>query len=183
MRIFVSGDWHFGHKKMVEAEHRPEDFEKRIIQRHREALQNGDFLIVLGDNALGKEGTEMLVEFLWSLRSGGISLATVRGNHDPDSISKGMSHGWGFVADTFTFRMFGKMILFTHEPAVDLEGIADLNIHGHLHNIDGHRGQLIQDGLHVLYSSELCDYRPVPLEFMATGKTPKWEKGRMVSAS
>lgn len=166
---------------MIEAEHRPADFERRIMERHTAVLRPSDALIVLGDNALGKTGEEMLGEFVRGLADSGSYLFSVRGNHDQESMGRRLFEGWGFVGDSLTLKMFGKRILFTHEPVQDLFG-ADLNIHGHLHSIDGHRGKLINDGSHALYSSELCDYRPVPLEFMASGATPKWENGRMVRA-
>jgi calcineurin-like phosphoesterase family protein len=68
-------------------------------------------------------------------------------------------------------------ILFTHEPVIGLhlpDGI-DYNIHGHLHDLDGHRGPIERDGHHILISIELMQYKPISLErLLEIGSTPKW---------
>lgn len=55
----------------------------------------------------------------------------VRGNHDKHSNSWYMNNGFDFSCDAMLFRN----IWFTHKPADFLPDGAELNIHGHLHNI------------------------------------------------
>lgn len=182
-RLFVTSDWHFGHEKMVELTHRPADFEDRILGHHLDMLRYGDTLINCGDVALGGPGTEAATRLLAGLKSVGVSLVCVRGNHDPSGgFCKLQSMGFDFVCDSIGMRYMGRQLLFTHVPATDMAGV-DINVHGHLHHLDGHRGSLIQDGKHILISSELCDYRPVPMDLvLKLGGSPQWVGGRFVRA-
>ena len=61
----------------------------------------------------------------------------VRGNHDSKSYSWYSEHGWDFIAERITMKMFGKTIAFSHMPIKD-DGY-DINIHGHFHNSDHRR--------------------------------------------
>lgn len=179
-RIFVSSDWHFGHEKLWNFG-RPRNFDERICEAHATALVGGDTLINCGDFAIGRSGENRCAALLSGLRVKGVHLIGVRGNHDPDTVTRCQRMGWDFVADLFRFTYCGKHLMFTHEPW-DIGSGIDLNIHGHLHDLDGHRGSLVRDGRHVLISSELCDYRPVPLDQALRLGTPRWQKGRFVSA-
>lgn len=201
-RIWLASDWHFGHEKILELEVRPQDYEARIVDSVLSTLQPQDILLNLGDWGLYKTGLERVEALLKLLQSRGIKTWGILGNHDP-KLLRAMSLGFHMVAESLSFEMFGKNILFTHIPA-DWEHMGtvprvankntkdptdyypfDVNIHGHLHNIGGHgiRGDFFNDGHHILISSELCDYHPILLETALRFRVPKWEGGRFVEAA
>jgi calcineurin-like phosphoesterase family protein len=169
-----------GHKAVVELGHRPTNYEDLIFDNIRAAgLEEGDVLLNLGDVYL-YEGEPLVKEILTWVKSRGASSVLVPGNHDSSKFGKLMRMGWSWVCDRMSLKYHGKNFLFTHVP-VETPFEEDLNVHGHLHQVDGHRGGLIRDGKHVLISMELLKYRPIPLEVVAQlSETPLYVLGRFV---
>lgn len=122
------------------------------------ALKKKDCLIHIGDVCIGKD-TEMHKKYIEPLICRKI---LVLGNHDRKSWSWYMEHGWDFVCDVFRLTYGGKVILFSHKPAY-WDGEWEVNIHGHLHNITGHRKdeKRCHDDFTRLYSPELMNYKCV----------------------
>lgn len=130
MKILIISDTHFGHKLIKEE--MGEDFEELIIKRWNERVRPIDTVIHLGDFSLGKFKDYSLSDsvLMWRNQLNG-TLVLVRGNHDNESDSWYMKHGFTFSATTIDFKHMGKRILFSHEPREF--GDFDINIHGHLH--------------------------------------------------
>ncbi len=135
MNIWLIADTHFGHKEMTALADRPPGFENRITKHWINMVQDADFVIHLGDvfwNAVPHWQT------VFSSLPGRKML--VVGNHDKKTLHWYMNNGFEFACHSFTWHIYGKSILFSHEPAPFFD--EDLNIHGHLHT-DVYRGFLL----------------------------------------
>lgn len=137
---------------------RPENFNE-LLWKGLNLVSNSDILIHLGDICIGKDNDvhERLSGYKFKK-------ILVRGNHDHKSNNWYLSHGWDFVCDTFSATLFGRSILFSHEP-VDISNRYDIdfNVHGHCHNSTR---DAIVDERHILYAPELNNYKPVNLQKM-----------------
>lgn len=179
MNIYLTTDTHFNHEKMIDYCGRPDNFEELIFKGLKE-MQCCDLLIHLGDICIGKdlETHNKLKEILKCKR------ILVKGNHDKKSNSWYLENGWDFVCNEFKDKLFGKDILFSHEP--NITGDYDLNIHGHLHN-NLHRllrKEFINDteeerNIHFLYkltkknkllAIENTNYKPINLQSFICNK-------------
>jgi len=170
-----------GHDKLVELAPRPADFEQQIFRNYTQVpWKPGDTLIITGDMALYPRGHKLAEELNGALRTLGVHLVLIKGNHDPKSIFRCQKMGFDVAMDAMRLTFHGKNLYFTHEPIGMLGNT--INIHGHLHSLDSHRGTFDRDGRHILLSSELMDYRPIALTRLLQIGTPKWEGGRFVSA-
>lgn len=135
--IYVTGDWHLGHKKIIELAHRPEDFGSEITNNHGVGIERNDVLIHLGDVALGRAGIDLAAYYLARMAGFGVRLIACRGNHDA-GLPQLMAMGFHFACDSFKMRYMGHDLIFSHEPIHNDLFTGDLNIHGHLHHIEGH---------------------------------------------
>lgn len=126
-QIWLTTDTHFGHANMVKLCHRPEDFEKRIIDNWYQVVRPEDIVIHLGDVTWHVK--DYLDDVVAKLPGKKI---LVRGNHDEKSLMYYMKHGFDLAVDSLSMKYRGLDILFTHEPKIFHEH--DINIHGHLHN-------------------------------------------------
>lgn len=157
MKVYAISDTHFNHKKLIEYG-RPEDFEDRILTALRKA--SGDMLIHCGDFAIGGD-EEAHFRFMHATQ-GFKTRVLVRGNHDHKSNAWYYHQGWDFVCDSFSAKLFGKKILFTHIPAK--KGGFDHNIHGHLHGnahrLEGEVAELYEPGYHIDLAPEIRNYAP-----------------------
>jgi Predicted phosphoesterase or phosphohydrolase len=84
----------------------------------------------------------------------------VKGNHDKQSYSWYMSHGFDFACEQLTMLFGGLNIIFTHKPLIFHE--YDVNIHGHLHNV----ATVDSVCKHYLIALEYTGYKPVLLSNM-----------------
>lgn len=135
MNCLITSDTHLGHCKLVTSGERPLNFERLILDNHKNAISEKDVLIHLGDVCLHKELHWHNI-FLSKIKC---KRWLIKGNHDKRSNTWYLDKGWDFVADSIVLKMFGKTILFTHKPEIKLYSDSfDINIHGHLHN-DNHR--------------------------------------------
>lgn len=182
--IFVCSDWHLGHEKIATLTYRPPNFAELIFDHLKAAgFQEGDVLLNLGDVSLYDEGEAWLKRIMAWLGSRGVHRVLCKGNHDPKRLTRLLRMGWSWVCDSTSLAAYGKRFLFTHVP-VETPFEEDYNVHGHLHELEGHRGGLIRDGKHILISSEMMRYRPIPLSTLAAlGETPAYVLGKFVRGS
>ena len=160
MKYWIIADTHFGHYKMMDYCERPKNFEDIILKNLSKNINETDCLIHLGDVCIGEDSkwnSKLLVTA--SLLTGKTIL--VKGNHDSKSDSWYYQHGWDFVCETFTLNKYGYNILFSHIPQ---DGNFDINIHGHLHNVNRRKEVNIKLDKHILYAPEYENYRPITLK-------------------
>ncbi len=168
MKIWIYADTHFGHDMLVEHGHRPYDFEHRIFNALRK-IPAEDVLLHLGDVCIGRDA---LRHATW-IKSLPCKKWLVRGNHDKKSYSWYLEYGWDHVCEYMCLRLYGKRILFVHDPQIGTEFNEvlpasrknDLLIHGHWHNIDRVPEEKIK-GNCLLFAPENEDYQALTLEKM-----------------
>lgn len=160
--LWVITDTHFDHFNMVKTCGRPENFTAIICDNWRRMVSPQDTIIHLGDCAWGQKAMERLV------RLPGHKIL-VRGNHDTRSIPYYMNIGWDFACDSFTIRMEGVTILFSHAPVWGYRN-ADINIHGHFHDL--HREDFTR--LYLPLSLESMGYKPIALDKEFLGVIESW---------
>ena len=153
MRIFLISDTHFDHDNIVKYENRPENFNEIIIENWNKLINKDDLIMHLGDFCLS--GTNRWEYYIKNLNGRKI---LIRGNHDSKSFLRLLGLGFDFVCDGFIWGIYGKIILFTHEPVLELPSWIDLNIHGHQHS----KGEYIDDK-HKLFAIENTNYCPILL--------------------
>jgi len=130
-QYWVIADRHLGHEKLVRDGYRKPDFEYQILSNITQAMFPGDVLIDLGDVTFYNH--KFWHEQMFNLRIPETKHWLIRGNHDPQSNGWYLDHGWDFVGEQLILDMFGKKILFSHEPQCKTNCF-DINIHGHLHD-------------------------------------------------
>jgi calcineurin-like phosphoesterase family protein len=125
MKTFICSDTHFNHQNITTYCDRPTDFTERIIKNWNQIVKPDDLIIHLGDVQIGKKSD-------WIIPALPGKKILVRGNHDRQwSNLRWMKAGFDFACDGLMFRN----CWLTHEPAKSLPEGAELNLHGHLHNI------------------------------------------------
>jgi len=166
-RTFITTDTHFGHELMVDVCGRPVDFDRRIEERLLH-LTNNDLLIHLGDISLSREkNQDVHRRYIEPLPCHKV---LVRGNHDRETNSWYLEHGWDFVCDNFVDRIMGDLVLFSHVLMEMPSGI-DVNIYGHFHNnpfkVIREYDRLLLERLtehHICLSLEDMNYQPLLLD-------------------
>lgn len=108
-------DSHLGHAKLLEYGERPENFEQLIVRGIHETPVEQDLLIHLGDVCIGHDEYHHQTLML-PIRSRFKKNVLVRGNHDNKSDAWYYRQGWDFVCRSFSTKIFGKKLLFTHIP-------------------------------------------------------------------
>jgi len=157
MNIYLCADTHFFHKKIIEYENRPIDYEEKILKGLQQ-IPEGSMLIHLGDICIGRDKEAM--DYIKKLK---LHKTLVRGNHDKKSIDWYLSHGFDFVCDMMWLRVCGKNILFSHAPYVDIG--YDVNIHGHCHSKERKiEFEPTMNDKQKLLVIEKTNYQPVRLE-------------------
>ncbi len=181
MKRYLTADTHFNNINMIDRGLRPEGFNEKTW-RGLENLPKGSILIHLGDICFG--GDERVHERLAQLP---LHRFLVQGNHDNKSKSGYLEHGWHFVCDSYTEKIYGKNILFSHAPTRIFAEEIDLNIHGHLHTVYENADrklikfwankqhdaafelQSLDSSKHKLLALEYTNYQPVNLEKFIRG--------------
>jgi len=179
MTYFVMSDTHFNHPNIIaKFGKRPRNYEDRITKGLMR-LRQSDILIHLGDICM-YNSFKAHSNIIRKIKSKKI---LVRGNHDKKSYDWYLHNGWDFVCDSFTKRLLGMNVLFSHKPVVPLfddfsintremaELSFDLNIHGHLHNCHPHWGEALYSDkkvnispMHYNLSMEELGYQPLSLD-------------------
>ena len=170
MKFWIITDMHLGHTKLVEDKLRPEGYSEKILKNLFRVVTINDILIDLGDIcfedcAMWHERLAMLPCKRW----------LIKGNHDSQSTSWYLGHGWSTVCDSLSLKMYGKNVLFSHIPLIDTG--YDLNIHGHFHDFTMERIKekepqiySILNPKHRLVSLEATHYQPMTLEYLCKDK-------------
>ena len=133
-KFWVIADTHFGHDNIIELAGRPVEFESKIIKSLVRTVKREDVLIHLGDFCIGRDAYwhDMFMSRI------GCKKWLIRGDHDRQTDTWYLGHGWDFVGESATIDRYGETILFTHRPVSYLDLNFGLNVHGHLHG-DKHR--------------------------------------------
>jgi calcineurin-like phosphoesterase family protein len=172
-KTYLISDTHFNHAKIATYCDRPTDFTERLIKNCIQTVKPEDLVICLGDVFIGPPTSW---NEIWPRLTG--SWVLVRGNHDRNhSHNWWMTHGFVFSCDSMIFRH----CWLTHEPARILPAHADINIHGHLHNIwhgfhpedpkdyspdqkTAQSEKRLQEPWQRLFAIEYTNYRPVDFD-------------------
>ena len=154
-RIWITSDWHFNHEAILDFEWRSPWYEKEIIKKINNQVQEDDILINLWDVIFSK--ASQLWEYLNQIKCKNIIL--VRWNHDKWSYDFYLNHWFSFVCDEFKLRWQRQPIIFSHIP---LEIVPEwyVNIHWHIHS--WHREWWLTER-HILYNPEKTWYNFVPI--------------------
>lgn len=167
--LYLITDTHIGHKPIIDYCGRPENFASIIEKNWKRMVKPADTVIHLGDVAWGEENLRRLT------RLPGKKIL-VRGNHDAKSIPYYIEAGFDFACDALNMCLDGIDILFTHRPAYG--HTADINIHGHLHDL--HREDFSR--LYLPLSLEAMGYKPLAMDaeflralrsWVDSGRVPK----------
>ena len=156
MRYVIITDTHFGHPKIIEYG-RPADYELQLIDNLNKILRDSDVLIHLGDVCMSNmvENHQKILDLNCARKW------LIRGNHDKQSDTWYIGHGWDVVVSSLTIQRYGLNITFSHKPVT---GDFDLNIHGHLHGREMEPELVgIQGAKHYLFTVE-HHYKPKLLE-------------------
>lgn len=159
MKYYVISDTHFNHDAIIKYCDRPENHEELIFNNLMQ-LTDQHCLLHLGDVCIG-DNQEMHDKYIKPLKCKKI---LIKGNHDPKSYTWYMNNGWDYACHTMQLKYAGRLIHFSHKPSA-WDGFWDMNIHGHLHNLGGHRKDEYPNlkQWHRLYSPELMNYKPIEL--------------------
>lgn len=151
-RVYVIGDTHFGHRKVVEF--RPwatvEEHDRELVERWNATVRKDDTVWHLGDVCLGGRDKLAIMASLNGRKK------LVLGNHDVYPLECYTPH----FSKVFGAAEWGDCIL-THVPVHPYQFPRyRLNVHGHMHaafieSIDGSR-----DTRYRCVSAEQTDYRP-----------------------
>lgn len=160
--LWVITDTHLEDFNMVKTCGRPENFTDLICENWQRMVSPQDTIIHLGDCAWGQKAMKRLVKLPGRK-------ILVRGNHDTRSIPYYMKIGWDFACDSFTMKMEGITILFSHAPMWGYRN-ANINIHGHFHDL--HREDFIR--LYLPLSLESMGYKPIAMDKEFLGTIGSW---------
>lgn len=161
--IYLITDTHLGHHNMLKSCGRPEGFTNLILDNCRKMVKRDDLLIHLGDVTWNE------AELMRFMKLPGRKIL-VRGNHDKKSTPYYMEAGFELVVDSMTMALQGIRILFSHAPQYG--NTADINIHGHQHDLH------YEDIFHCYWplALEHMGYKPLPLDDKTVGVLQSWVK-------
>ncbi|MBD3261100.1 MAG: hypothetical protein GF334_05365 [Candidatus Altiarchaeales archaeon] len=181
MRYMLLSDPHFSHtgkegKGIVDWASRPEDHEKRLMKGLQKDILDTDTFICLGDVAFGDDDMwhRWIIEHVPAQRKW-----LILGNHDRRSASWYLDRGWDFVGTTFTMRLYGHVLFFSHMPRpISVKKM--LCIHGHFHNSNWRNRDALAPVVthrHILLAPELTHYRPVALKSLVNSWDTRKKRG------
>jgi len=151
MNPWVIADTHFFHKNIIDYTRRPKDHDELMAFNWGYFVKPDDWVIHLGDFALGRRKT---VRMLTQLLPG--KKVLIRGNHDRHSRSFYQRCGWRAVTNKISFGYQEYNIWLTHRPVKELDDWT-INVHGHIHN------RSYREPFYINASVELNWYAPVRL--------------------
>jgi calcineurin-like phosphoesterase family protein len=166
---WVFTDPHFNHPKLVERGNRPLGYEGLVQASWIELVQPTDFVYCLGDVCMKKPG-DSHDQYVRPMPGRKI---LIRGNHDDQSDTWYLAHGWDEVYDTLLVEHHSRRVLLSHIPKPDNNSY-DINVHGHFHN-DAHRANspemlAIKSPKHRLLALECVDYKLIPFPDFIEGR-------------
>lgn len=148
MDFIITTDTHFDHKNIMDFGNRPEGFEQQILDNLEQYANNTNILIHLGDIAWrndrywNRQLTSMPYRKKW----------LIKGNHDKKSNEWYINNGWDFVSDYLSMTYDNRLIVFSHKPTKLI--VADINIHGHFHDIPMEIIKQIEPDLYSIYQEK-----------------------------
>lgn len=180
-QIWLASDTHFFHEKMSAYCGRPPNFNE-LLEEGLKSIPADAHLYHLGDVCVGRD-REAHERFIAPLKC---RKSLLLGNHDHQSRSWYLSHGWDEVEKRIIIDIGGgKRALLTHEFSQYLDNIS-VNLSGHLHNhlerilagrfvIEGEEERnagwlsYYNPKKHILVSMEELNYKPIELtKFLET---------------
>ncbi len=133
---FYIGDLHFGHKSVIDFDHRPyadvEEMDQALIQLWNSQVSAKDQVYIIGDFAFRNEKPE---EWYLSQLSGNKHL--VIGNHDRKLLKNNTAMSYFASVDKMMHVTDNaRQICLCHFPIVDWYGMyrGSWHIYGHIHN-------------------------------------------------
>ena len=125
-RWWITSDTHFGHDRIIQLSHRPENYNELIFKNWQNNVKPDDWVIHLGDVTWPR--------YYDKIKELPGHKILCRGNHDQKSYTWFQEHGFDVVCEEFVMKYNGLNLLFSHEPKI--YHTKDFNIHGHLHETD-----------------------------------------------
>lgn len=155
-KVWVTSDWHFGHKGVERFRPRFHDhthMEDELIAVTNRLLTKRDVLLCIGDMALNREGLERLREL------GPFRKILIGGNHDEMRALDYLT-----VFDDVRGVLAYKDAFVTHIPIHPTELLGRANIHGHCHR-GGPRETQSGEDWRRYYNAipEFNDWKPVEM--------------------
>ena len=167
--LYVIPDTHLGHENIKKYCNRPDGFEKLIEENWNNEVGEFDTVIHLGDIAMKSDIGDNYVKRLGKWNGCKI---LVRGNHDKNPDEFYINAGFTIVVNELAIRINDIKLLFTHRPKFDHD--ADINIHGHQHNL------AVYDDtrLYLPLSIEHMGYKPLKIDEEFANKLKKFVNSR-----
>ena len=172
MSLFITSDFHFGHKKILETERFArfktiEDHDEFIVKFFEDIcrkMKAGDSFWFLGDfgNPSGEHWNRL---YKASRDTAGDCLA-ILGNHDKEKEQSDMGYLFDHIYDVPQF--VNRRLVLSHEPFLQMAPV--LNISGHLH------GSTLDLTNYLCASIHVANYQPITSQRIQSqlGKMDKW---------
>lgn len=135
INYFVISDTHFGHDNVIKYTNRPfkdvEEMNERLVELWNQAVGDDDYVIFLGDFALGQK--ENIYKYSSKLNG---HKTIILGNHDRRKdfyLKAGFEQAVKRLDIPATESGLGFDLVFTHHPLLGIKQ-NERNIHGHIHD-------------------------------------------------
>ena len=177
MNLYIS-DLHFGHKSVIEFDHRPfrdvEEMDRVLIGSWNGRVSAKDQVYILGDFACRNERSE---EWYLSRLNGRKHL--IIGNHDRRLLKNDTAMGCFETVDKMMHVIDeGRQICLCHFPIIDWNGMyrGSWHIYGHIHDGACGSGQYMKNLEKALNASACVNqYAPVSFEELILNNQ-NWKK-------
>lgn len=157
-RVFVISDTHWFHDNIIRYCQRRPDHDDQMVECWNAVVSDSDIVLHLGDLMLGKR--DRFEDEVAPILNGRKFL--IKGNHDKQSNVWYASVGFPVIAP-FSGTYNGVTIHFSHYP-LDDKHPKHVNIHGHIHRGEHHRGTTDPSAGFRNVGVEVMDYTPYPLD-------------------
>lgn len=143
--VFVTSDWHFGHKNIIKYCNRPfqgvADMDPALIEIWNRQVDAGDRVYFLGDFTFDREHSKTdgaLVALLERLNGNKIFVLGNHDNHIESKLRAAMHRKNGGVWDVLPYlevRHSGRKVVMFHYPITEWNGSHrdTVHLHGHCH--------------------------------------------------
>lgn len=178
MNLYI-GDLHFGHKSVIDFDHRPfadvEEMDRTLIRLWNSKVSTNDQVYIIGDFAYRNEKPEE-----WYLSRLAGSKHLVVGNHDRRLLKNNAAMAY-FASVDKMMRVTdgGRQICLCHFPIIDWNGMyrETWHIYGHIHNMSGASASYMKK-LERALNASACINHYVPCSFGELEENNRrWKKG------